>query len=74
MHYAIFLINAVFIGCFLPPIGVLYYVTCGIASARSDKAAGQTLIYLAIVSVSMLCVGFFPWFTLALPRALGLIH
>lgn len=73
IHYAIFLINALIIGGFLPPIGVLFYVTVGIAGTTAEKAAKQTFIYLALVSAGMLIVGFFPEITLGLPRYFGMI-
>jgi tripartite ATP-independent transporter DctM subunit len=74
IHYAIFLINALLIGSFMPPIGVLFYVTCGIAGATVQGAMKGSLVYLSIVAGGMLLIGFVPALVLWLPHALGFLR
>jgi C4-dicarboxylate transporter, DctM subunit len=74
IHYAIFLINALLIGSFMPPIGVLFYVTCGIAGATVEGAMKGSLLYLSIVAGGMLFIGFVPALVLWLPHMLGMLH
>jgi tripartite ATP-independent transporter DctM subunit len=74
IHYAIFLINALLIGSFLPPIGVLFYVTCGIAGTSVEGAMKHSFIYLAIIAAGMLLIGFVPALVLWLPSVMGLTH
>ena len=74
IHYAIFLINALLIGSFMPPLGVLFYVTCGIAGARVEEAMKASFVYLMIVASGMLLIGFVPGLVLWLPRMLGVLH
>jgi tripartite ATP-independent transporter DctM subunit len=74
IHYAIFLINALLIGSFMPPIGVLFYVTCGIAGASAAQAMKQSFVYLMIVACGMLLIGFVPALVLWLPHALGILR
>jgi C4-dicarboxylate transporter, DctM subunit len=74
IHYAIFLINALLIGSFMPPVGVLFYVTCGIAGANAETAMKQSFVYLSIVAAGMLLIGFVPSLVLWLPQLLGILH
>jgi tripartite ATP-independent transporter DctM subunit len=74
IHYAIFLINALLIGSFMPPIGVLFYVTCGIAGANAKAAMAESFMYLSIVAGGMLFIGFVPELVLWLPHMLGILH
>lgn len=57
----------------LPPIGVLFSVTCGVTGVRPDEATRPTLLYLGIVTFRLVLVGLFPWVTLSVPRYLGLL-
>jgi tripartite ATP-independent transporter DctM subunit len=74
IHYSIFLINALLIGSFMPPVGVLFYVTCGIAAAPVEKAMKESLLYLSIVAAGMLFIGFVPALVLWLPHLLGIMR
>jgi tripartite ATP-independent transporter DctM subunit len=72
LHYGIVLLIAMGIGAFLPPLGVGFYIACAIARAPMGASTRAMVPYVAVLLVGLLLVTFVPWFTLALPRAVGL--
>ncbi|MCJ7810689.1 MAG: TRAP transporter large permease [Dehalococcoidia bacterium] len=72
IHYGIVITAAVGIGLFLPPIGVGLFIACGIAKISMDRAIGPMLPYVIFLCLGLLIVILLPWFTLILPRLLGL--
>jgi tripartite ATP-independent transporter DctM subunit len=74
LHYGIVLVIAMGIGAFMPPAGVGFYVCCAIQRTRIEEASRAMLPYLGVLVAGLLIVAFVPWFTLLLPRAVGLTH
>jgi C4-dicarboxylate transporter DctM subunit len=72
IHYSIVITAAVGIGLFLPPIGVGLFISCGIAKISMDRALGPMLPYVIFLCLGLLIIILLPWFTLILPRLLGL--
>jgi tripartite ATP-independent transporter DctM subunit len=72
LHYGIVLLIAMGIGAFLPPLGVGFYIACAIARAPMGPSTRAMVPYVAVLLVGLLLVTFVPWFTLSVPRALGL--
>ena len=72
IHYSIVITAAVGIGLFLPPIGVGLFISCGIAKIGMDRVLGPMLPYVIFLCLGLLIVILLPWFTLILPRLLGL--
>jgi len=72
VHYSIVITAAVGIGLFLPPIGVGLFIACGIAKISMDRVLGPMLPYVIFLCLGLLIVILLPWFTLILPRLLGL--
>lgn len=72
IHYSIVITAAVGIGLFLPPIGVGVFISCGIAKISVDRVLRPMLPYVIFLCIGLLIVVFVPWFTLILPRLLGL--
>jgi C4-dicarboxylate transporter DctM subunit len=72
VHYSTVVVAATGIGLFLPPIGVGFFIACGIANVPSDRATPAMMPYVYMMCVGLLVVILVPWFTLILPRLLGL--
>jgi C4-dicarboxylate transporter DctM subunit len=72
IHYSIVITAAVGIGLFLPPIGVGLFIACGIAKIGMDSVLRPMLPYVIFLCLGLLIVILLPWFTLILPRLLGL--
>ena len=72
LHYGIVLVIAMGVGCFIPPIGVGFYVTCAICETRIEKSSRSMLPYFVMLCIGLLVVALVPWFTLYLPLKLHL--
>lgn len=72
LHYGIILVIAMGIGAFMPPAGVGFYVCCAIQRTKVEEASRAMFPYLVVLVVGLLFVAFVPWFTLLLPKAVGL--
>ena len=73
IHYAIVIVAAVGIGLFLPPIGVGLFIACSIGGVSVDRATRTMLPFIAVLGAGLLIIIFVPWFTLVVPRLLGLL-
>jgi TRAP-type C4-dicarboxylate transport system permease large subunit len=73
VHYSTVVVAATGIGLFLPPIGVGFFIACGIAKVPVDRASGAMLPFVWMMCIGLLVVILFPWFTLVVPRLLKLI-
>ena len=74
IHYSIVLIFAMGMGCFLPPFGIGFYVSCSIGESCTEEVTPKLVPYIIVLMVGLLIVTFVPWFSLALPQALHLIR
>jgi TRAP-type C4-dicarboxylate transport system permease large subunit len=72
VHYGTVVVAATGIGLFLPPIGVGFFIACGIANVPRDRAPGAMMPYVYMMCAGLLVVILVPWVTLVLPRMRGL--
>jgi C4-dicarboxylate transporter DctM subunit len=72
VHYSTVVVAATGIGLFLPPIGVGFFIACGIARVSVDRATGAMMPYILMMCIGLLVVILVPWVTLILPRLLRL--
>jgi C4-dicarboxylate transporter DctM subunit len=72
VHYSTVVVAATGIGLFLPPIGVGFFIACGIARISVDRAAGAMMPYVVMMCIGLLVVILVPWVTLVLPALLKL--
>ena len=72
LHYGIVLVIAMGVGAFMPPAGVGFYVCCAIQRTHVEEASRAMIPYLSVLVAGLLIVAFVPWFTLFLPRLVGL--
>nr|WP_256354575.1 MULTISPECIES: TRAP transporter large permease subunit [unclassified Variovorax] len=64
VHYAMVVILAMGIGLFAPPIGVGFYLACGMGKVETALASRHIWRYLAVVLAGLLVVAFVPQLTL----------
>ena len=72
VHYSTVVVAATGIGLFLPPIGVGFFIACGIANIPGDRATPAMMPYVYMMCAGLLIVILVPWVTLIVPRLLGL--
>ncbi|MEP7096902.1 MAG: TRAP transporter large permease subunit [Dokdonella sp.] len=73
LQYGIVMIIAMGLGAFSPPIGVGMFVTCSICDTTMENATRHMLPYLVVLVVGLLLVAFVPWFSLVVPRLMGMM-
>lgn len=71
LHYGMVLLIAMGVGVFSPPMGVGFYIACGVMRTPIEPAARAMIPYLIVLVAGLLIVALVPWFTLALPHAFG---
>jgi tripartite ATP-independent transporter DctM subunit len=72
IHYSTVVVAATGIGLFLPPIGVGFFIACGIAKVSVDRASGAMMPYILMMCVGLVVVILVPWVTLVVPALLKL--
>jgi TRAP-type C4-dicarboxylate transport system permease large subunit len=72
IHYSTVVVAATGIGLFLPPIGVGFFIACGIANISGDRATPAMMPYVYMMCAGLLIVILVPWVTLVIPRLLHL--
>jgi C4-dicarboxylate transporter DctM subunit len=72
VHYSTVVVAATGIGLFLPPIGVGFFIACGIARVSVDRASGAMMPYVVMMCLGLLVVILVPWVTLIVPALLKL--
>jgi tripartite ATP-independent transporter DctM subunit len=72
LHFGILMLIAMGIGAFLPPLGVGFYIACTVVRAPMGDSTRRMMSYVVVLVIGLLLVAFVPWFTLSVPRLLGL--
>ncbi len=73
LHYGIVVTVAVGLSVNLPPVGINFLLISAIAEMKPVDAMRPFLPYLVVLITGMLFVAAFPWFTLVVPRLLGMV-
>ena len=73
LQYGIFLIMALGIGVFLPPVGMGAYFCSAILKTTIEDTSRHMVPYILVIIIGLLLIAFVPWFSLVLPRALHVI-
>ncbi len=71
LHYGVVLVVGMGIGLFAPPLGLGLYGACLIGGVRLEETVRPILKYLGLLFLCLLLIAFVPWFSTALPRAMG---
>jgi tripartite ATP-independent transporter DctM subunit len=70
VHFGIVLAINMVIGQLTPPVGVLMFLSCGIAKTRVGDFLREGWPLLAALIVCLAVISYVPWLSLALPTAL----
>jgi C4-dicarboxylate transporter, DctM subunit len=73
LHFAIVVYTAINIGLFLPPIGVGFLLSAALGKIGIEAAAPAFFPFLVALILGLVLVAAFPWLTLVLPEATGLL-
>jgi C4-dicarboxylate transporter DctM subunit len=56
-----------------PPVGLNLFVTSSVSGLSLEKVIKSSLPWLLVLLFVLILITYIPWFSLALPRALGLM-
>jgi C4-dicarboxylate transporter DctM subunit len=71
LHFALLVIVNLSIGMITPPVGVLLFVTCGIAKVSMEAMLKVIWPYVIMQIALLFVIAFIPEITLVVPRWLG---
>lgn len=72
LHYGIVVIASLGVGLFLPPLGLGFFIACGLGKVNVETAARAYVPYLVVLLAGLIVVAFVPWLTLILPKLMNL--
>ncbi|MDD4443289.1 MAG: TRAP transporter large permease, partial [Kiritimatiellae bacterium] len=73
IHFGIILIANLCIGLCTPPVGTCLFIGCGVGKTTIAKVTVKALPFFLAMLVALMLITFVPWFSLAVPKACGLL-
>jgi len=73
IHFGIILIANLCIGLCTPPVGTCLFIGCGVGKTTIAKVTVNALPFFLAMLVALMLITFVPWFSLAVPKACGLL-
>ncbi|MCP5115810.1 MAG: TRAP transporter large permease [bacterium] len=73
VHFGIMMIANLCIGLCTPPVGTCLFLGCGVGGTTIAKLTRPLIPFFFAMLAALLVITYWPWLTLALPRALGLV-
>ena len=73
IHFGLMIVMNLCVGTLTPPVGAILFAGCKIANIKIDEVIGELLPYFVVVLISLILVTYIPFFSLAIPKALGLV-
>ena len=72
LHFALVMTINLIVGLVTPPLGFALYTTCGVANISLERLTRTLIPFVAVEVGAVFLVTYFPFFTLFIPRMLGL--
>ena len=72
VHFGLMMIMNLCVGTLTPPVGAILFAGCRTQNVKIEQIIKMLLPYFAVIALALLLVTYIPWFTMALPQALGL--
>jgi C4-dicarboxylate transporter DctM subunit len=73
IHLGVVMVLNMQIGLVSPPVGLNLFVTSSVSGLSLEKVIKSSLPWLLVLLFVLALITYIPWFSLALPRALGLM-
>jgi C4-dicarboxylate transporter DctM subunit len=72
LHFGLVAVVNLMIGLLTPPMGLCLFVVCGISKVKLGPLFRECIPFLAVEIICLFVITYFPWFTLTIPRLVGL--
>ena len=73
VHFGLMMVMNLCVGTLTPPVGAILFAGCKIADIKIDDVIGELLPYFFIVAIALILVTYMPFWSMAIPSALGLV-
>jgi tripartite ATP-independent transporter DctM subunit len=73
VHFGIVMIANLCIGLCTPPVGTCLFVGCSVGKTTLARVVPSAIPFFIAMAIALLIITYVPWFSLALPRMLGLM-
>jgi tripartite ATP-independent transporter DctM subunit len=73
VHFGIVLITNLCIGLCTPPVGTCLFLGCGVGKTTIARVIPSAIPFFIAMFIALMLITYWPWLSLALPRALNLL-
>ncbi len=73
VHFGVMMIMNLCVGTLTPPVGAILFAGCRTHQVKIEQIMYLLLPFFIVILLSLLLVTYVPWFTMAIPSALGLV-
>ena len=73
VHFGVMMIANLCIGLCTPPVGTCLFLGCGVGETTIAKVTRPLIPFFIAMLFSLLVITYWPWLTMVLPEALGLV-
>ena len=73
VHFGLMMVMNLCVGTLTPPVGAILFAGCKIANVKIEQVIKTLLPFFGVVLVALLLITYIPFFSLLIPKALGLI-
>jgi len=73
VHFGVMMIANLCIGLCTPPVGTCLFLGCGVGNTTIARITRPLIPFFLAMIAALLVITYWPWLTMALPRALGLV-
>ena len=72
VHFGLMMIMNLCVGTLTPPVGAILFAGCRVNHVKIEQIIKMLLPFFAVILICLLLVTYVPWFSMAIPTALGL--
>ena len=73
VHFGIIMIANLCIGICTPPVGTCLFIGCGVGKTSMTSVTMKVVPYVIAMLIALMLITYVPWFSLAIPDALGML-
>ena len=72
VHFGLMMVMNLCVGTLTPPVGAILFAGCRVNGVKIEQIIKMLLPFFAVIFLCLLLVTYVPWFSMAIPTALGL--
>ena len=72
VHFGLMMVMNLCVGTLTPPVGAILFAGCRVNGVKIEQIIKMLLPFFAVIFICLMLVTYVPWFSMAIPTALGL--